>query len=338
MYHRFLNNSDYKGLITEKHLDQLIRGDEDSISEAEKDAEAAILEHLSENYEVEKALSAGKSVKEHNKQITYPAGTYFYKDGKIWKTLRTINGYKSPAIKLYWEECTDLIEGEIPAYSQLRSYSPGDIVAFANIEYKCLEYNGVDFGDIRIPGLIGWEEVAIYSWEANLEYNEWDAVSREGKFYALLNRDDIDLTVNPFLSDNWGLIGEYDPEYNKYEFSDREYVVSGGKVFVPTMEVNYDEIKEGYNVKQGDPRNTNLKKHMARIAVYELYKLITPNNVSQVRITDYEESMKWLRDASKLRINPQISRRLDEDNKPVTDWQVATFQRDYDPYKNPWQV
>ena len=338
MYHRFLNNSDYKGLITEKQLDQLIRGDEDCIEEAEAAAEVTILEHLSENYEVEKALSFGKCIREHNKQITYPAGTYFYNDGKIWKTLRTINGYKAPSNKLYWEECLDIVEGEIPTYSQLKSYSPGDIVAFANIEYKCLEYNGVDFGDIQVPGLIGWEEVEIYSWQANLEYNEWDAVKWDGEFYALLNKDDIDLTVNPHLSDNWGLIGEYDPEYNKYEFSDREYVVFEGKVFIPTMEVNFDEVKEGYNVKPEDPRNSNLKKHIARIAVYDLHKLITPNNVSQVRITDYEESMKWVRDASKLRINPQIARKLDEDNKPITDWQVATFQRDYDPYKNPWQV
>ena len=204
--------------------------------------------------------------------------------------------------------------------------------------YKCLEYNGVDFNNIRIPGLIGWEQVAIYSWEANLEYNDWDAVSWGDKYYALISKDGNDLTVNPHLSDNWGLIGDYDPEYNKYEFSDREYVVYGGKVYIPTMEVNYDEVKEGYNVKLGDPRNSNLKKHLSRIAVYELHKKISPNNVSQVRITDYEESMKWLRDAGKLRINPQIDRKLDEDNKPITDWQVATFQRDYDPYKNPWQI
>ena len=45
--------------------------------------------------------------------------------------------------------------------------------------------------------------------------------------------------------------------------------------------------------------------------------------------------MKWLYDASKLRLNPQIPRKVAEDNKPVTDWQLATFQNDYDPYKKP---
>jgi hypothetical protein len=77
---------------------------------------------------------------------------------------------------------------------------------------------------------------------------------------------------------------------------------------------------------------------MVRLAIYELTKLIAPNNVSVVRIRDYEDSMKWLSDASKLKLNPQIPRKLAEDKKPVTDWQLATFQNDYDPYKNPWMV
>ena len=34
----------------------------------------------------------------------------------------------------------------------------------------------------------------------------------------------------------------------------------------------------------------------------------------------------------------QIPRKIDETKKPVTDWQLATFQNDYDPYRNPWMV
>jgi hypothetical protein len=73
-------------------------------------------------------------------------------------------------------------------------------------------------------------------------------------------------------------------------------------------------------------------------AVYELTKLIVPNNVSAVRMRDYEDSMKWLNDAAKVRLNPLIPRKVDGTKKPVTDWQLATFQNDYDPYRNPWMV
>lgn len=338
MYHRFLNKADYCGIITETALEQLIRGNESCLEKAEEAAEISVVEYLAENYEIEKALMVGKNILDYNKQVTYPSGSFFYKDDKIWETIRTINGCKSPSDKVYWEEFTGSVDKEVPAYSQMNTYGPGDIVTFANMYYGCTEYNGRDFNNIRIPGLIGWKKVEVYSWEANLEYGLWEAVSWEGKFYALISKDNIDLTVNPESSNNWGLIGEYDVDYNEYVFSDSEYVVFNGNVYVPTMEVNADVIEEGYNVKPGDPRNLNLKKHLLRMAVYELHKLISPNNVSKVRITDYETSIQWLRDASKLRINPQIPRKLDTDNKPIMTWQVATFQRSYDPNLNPWQV
>ena len=140
----------------------------------------------------------------------------------------------------------------------------------------------------------------------------------------------------PCNSNNWGEIADYSETYNEYELSDHEYVVYGGKVFYPELDPNSDIPKIGRNISPNDPRNYNLKKHLTRLALYELTKLIAPNNVSAIRMRDYEDSMKWLSDASKLRLNPQIPRKLAEDNKPVMDWQLATFQTDYDPYKNPW--
>ena len=74
------------------------------------------------------------------------------------------------------------------------------------------------------------------------------------------------------------------------------------------------------------------------MSLYELHKLVSPNNVSSVRITDYETSITWLRDAARMRINPGIPRKMGEDDKPIADFAIATFQRDYDPNKNPWQL
>ncbi|MFR9542149.1 MAG: hypothetical protein SNH27_08855 [Rikenellaceae bacterium] len=60
------------------------------------------------------------------------------------------------------------------------------------------------------------------------------------------------------------------------------------------------------------------------------------------RITKFrcpKDSIKWLYNASELKLNPQIPRKLsDTDNTSITDWQLATFQTNYDPYKNPWMV
>lgn len=384
MYKRFLNNADYLSIVTEEALSQLIRDREERLAQAEEAAEASIVEYLTENYEIEKALAIGKNLLKYNEQTTYPVGAHFYLDNKIMEVIRTINGRKSPTIEPYWEECCDIVDrhDHVRPYSQTQNYQPGDIVMFSGIYYKCLQYNGTNYNDIRIPGINAWTmKEDVCEWVANYQYNLWDVVEYEGHFYTLIKleqegygqeeteepeeqgdpieelsdigdeEDDgdgvieneetpapkMDLTINPYESECWGLIGDYDETY-EYELSENEYVAFNGAVFYPTMNPNHDEPQIGYNIQVGDPRNGNIKKHMLRLAVYELHKLISPNNVSSARITDYETSIMWLRDASRLKINPQIPRKLDEEKKPVADFAVATFMRDYDPNKNPWQI
>lgn len=339
MYRRFLNNNDYYGVITREAMKQLIREDDERYAQAEEAAEASIIEYLTDNYEVEKELAVGKLLMEYNPMITYPVHSHFYKDGKIWEALRSINGVKKPTDILYWQELEydEQKYAFARPYSQFLNWQPGDIVTFANAYFECLEPNGFDFNDIRIPGIDAWQKVEAYEWQPNLEYDEWEAVSYDGKFYALLNKDDIDLTVNPFESDNWGLIGSYDETY-PYELKDTEYVEFNGNLYIPTILPVADELKEGYNIRAHDPRNANIKKHMVRLALYELHKLISPNNISSARITDYETSITWLRDANRMKINPQIPRKLDDQNKPTAEYAIATFQRDYDPNQNPWQI
>lgn len=164
MYKRFLNNNDYIGIITEEALLQLIRGNEERLAQAEEAAEASIVEYLIDNYEIEQVLAIGKNLMEYNKQIIYPVGTHFYHDGKIWETLRSINGYKSPSAFIYWQEYTDYIQDEtiINEYTQLANYQPGDIVHFNGTYYVCMEPHGLDFKDIRVPGIDAWNEVVTY--------------------------------------------------------------------------------------------------------------------------------------------------------------------------------
>lgn len=337
---RFLNNNDYASIITDEAMLQITRGNDNRILEAEEEAEQDMLDHLTDNYEIERALWEGKSIIEYNNKITYPVGSHFYLEGKIVEALRSINGYKSPTDIEYWQEMIDYNECKVhesKPYSQLLNYQPGDVVRYGNLYFICKNCNGIDFNDIRIPGVTAWNEVEAYEWQANVPYAEMEAVMFEGEFFALTDPLGVDLTQNPMESDNWGKIGEYTPDY-EYEFKDTEYVVMNGKLYVPAMEANADKLVEGYNYRVHDPRNANVKKHMTRLAVYYLHRLISPNNISSSRITDYETSITWLRDANRLKINPGIPRKLDEEHKPRTEYAIATFMRSYDPYQNPWQV
>ena len=325
MYRRFLNDTDYLGIITADALAQMTRGNHDRFIQAEESAEMSIVEHLSENYEIEQELNRGKYIAEYDRRITFPVGAHIYHEGTICEVIRSISGYKAPAVKTYWQEHVDvnLDTATVAAYSQFGTYYPNDLVTYNGVPYLCTAENGYKFGDIRIPAVEGWLEAEYTPWQP-VGYGLWD----EG----------FDNNLTPLESDCWGAIADYDPAYNGYEFSEHEYVVYEGRVFYPGTDVNADLPERGVNLTPHDPRNYNLKKHMVRLALYELTKLIAPNNVSVIRMRDYEDSMKWLADAARLRLNPQIPRKVAEDNKPVTDWQLATFQTDYDPWKNPWMT
>lgn len=203
--------------------------------------------------------------------------------------------------------------------------------------FRCT-YNGVHLTKkiecIRCSWVVAYETSL---WQS-IKYSLWSVIEYDGGFYTLMTFNNFDYNLDPMKSDCWGTIADYAPEYNAYELSEHEYIVFDGRVFYPETDVNADIPTVGQNLSPHDPRNYNLKKHMVRLAIYELTKLIAPNNVSVVRMRDYEDSMKWLNDAARLRLNPQIPHRLDETQKPVTDWQLATFQADYNPHHNPWLI
>lgn len=338
MYKRFLNDRDYLSIVTPEALSQMTRGNSERFIQAEEAAEMSIVEYLSENYEVEKELAKGKYIAEYDRRITFPVSAHIYWEDNLYEVIRSISGYKAPASMEYWKEHINisLETGTVPLYSQFATYRKGDIVQYNDTAFICLNENGYKFGDIRLPLVSPWIEAYCAAWEP-VEYALWDIVKFEDTFYTLMFPEGFDNNKTPLESDNWGAIADYDSTYNDYELNGHEYVVYEGKVCYPEMDVNADIPVVGQNIALHDPRNYNLKKHMLRLAMYELSKLIAPNNVSIIRVKDYETSMKWLGDAAKLRLNPQIPRRLSpEDNREVMDWQLATFQTNYDPYQNPW--
>lgn len=338
MYRRFLNDNDYLSVISTDALSQMVRGDNGRFIQAEECAEMSIVERLSENYEIEKEINKGKYIAEYDHKITFPVGVHLYYNGLIHEVIRSISGYKVPSDIIFWEENSDVLDVDaLTPYSQFGTYQIDDVIQHNGVAYICRSENGYKFSDIRIPMVSGWLEVEIIEWQP-IDYPLWSVVSHNEALYTLMGIEGFDNNINPFESECWGAIADYDSECNEYELSENEYVVYNGKVFYPEVDVNADVPEIGRHLSLHDPRNYNIKKHMVRLAVYELTKLIAPNNVSVVRMRDYEDSMKWLSDASKLKLNPQIPRKLGGDKQPVTDWQLATFQTNYDPYKNPWMV
>lgn len=347
-YQRFLNDKDYLAIITQDQFNMLIRDIHDRVPQAEQSAEMSIREYLDQYYEVEMELHKGKHIKEYSPLINYPSGTFFVKDNQIYRTIAPINGYKKPQTREYWKVIDNLENirciDRIPHFFQLQTYRKGDMVKHNGDYWICIEPCGWEFQNIVFPGIDVWYQVSTTEWETMVDYNLWDVVKYNDKYYMLIEKpEDFDSSANPRVSDNWGLIGDYKENdainYN-FEFDDEahDYVVYEDKVWKAVFNPNCDKVEVNVNVVPDDPRNLNLVKHMTRIAIYYLHQSISPTNISETRRYMYEDSMAWLIAASKLKLNPQIPRKRKDNGEPKDDWATATFQKDFNPYENMWII
>lgn len=349
-YQRFLTDKDYQAVISPEHFEMLVRDMPDRVIQAEHNAEMNFLEYLDQYYEIEKVFRAGKAIREYNPGVSYPPNVWFKKDGVIYKTMMAVRGYKKPTSQQYWEQLTELWAipdaDRKPKYSQLHTYAIGDIVRFGTEWYVCKIANGYNFDNIHLPGITAWRTIETTPWQPNLEWETYSVCSYKGNFYMKLAPVDIvnealdTPDANPEVNDLWAMIGDYrvDYEYSADE-SAHDYVVCEGMVFAPNANPNAEEIKDGVNIMPDDPRNQNVIQHMVRIATYYLHQLISPTNISETRRWAYEDSMRWLIDASKFHINPRLPRKKDkEDGGDKVDWALETYQREFDPNNDMWLI
>lgn len=366
-YHRFLTNKDYCCIATEEHMKQLIRDVPERFPQAEHRAEMQLLEYLDQYYEIEKILAVGKNIREYSPYVSYPGQAWIKKDEEIFKTLMHINGYKKPTKIEYWRQVVDFIDPRLidhaHKYSQLRTYPKGEIVRFGTEYWQCMVPHGYESGEIHMPGVKAWREAEITPWEPNMEWEKNQVCSFNDQFYQYLGNDEseepeetpepfpeepvptpdlpADETVlTPEEDDCWGLIGDYSEEL-EYDYSEGafDYVVAEGTVFYPVFNPNPDELIEGVNITRDDPRNANVVAHMSRMALYHLHSIISATNIPETRRWAYEDSIQWLYNASKFKINPQLPRKRERDScAPKVDWALETFQRSYDPEQNPWLI
>lgn len=294
-YARFLNTGDYLGVMNKEHLNQVSNNlNENNFIKAERNAESCILEYMTTNYKIEEALNVGKSIYQYDKKITYPKGVYFEFGGNIVKSLISIVGVVVPESEPHWTEDTPSEEemaGYVP-FSQLLEFYVGDKVVDGDRYFTCLISCGYSFNNVRIPSAeLGWEKVD----------------------FASLTEEEI--------------AGTYEFDFDRNDYETNTLVAYNDEYYRAVGVVNFDVPELGVNLKEDDPRSVSICKHFTQLAVYELYKKVSPNNISHTVMTDYEASTKWLEKCNKMSINPGVERRGGgSDGTGVSvDWAIGEF-------------
>ena len=351
-YKRYLSNSDYYGICLKEMFMDTIHSNEYKIPLAEQSAEAMIVEHLIGNYEIESELLKGKLIADYNKWIAYPQGAFMWYEASNGATteltphevLEDIKSSIKPGGEMYWENLSANDPSydftDVDVYSQFNNYIYGHLVQYKDQFFRCIKNNGIGYDDIRVPFLTygaqnPWTLLEYVEWTTDI-FNLNDIVLYGNGLYRLTQTSGYDNLIPPNVNPVWSLLEEYDATKDDYSVGD--YVLYYGYPYKANSLPNRDDIIINKNVMINDPRNLNLKKHMVRIAWFELSKNIAPNNISQTKVNDYEESVKWLSDCNKCKINPGIPRIKDVEGNSRADWAFASFQSPDTIYKNPWYV
>lgn len=302
MYDRYLNNDDYLALIRSDFLRQITDDLNEVVFEKrEQHAEVNVVEYLKENYCIEEELALGKAIVDYNGLINYPKGVYFSYEGEIVETIRSIRGITPPDNKVYWKSIpedtlTDSEKDEFVPYTQRYEWSVGDKIIYNEMYWECLIEHGFAFENIHIPG----EEV------------HWKVLP-DGTL--------TDTEVEEIL--------EYDVDKYDYVVGDRvEFEDNYWECLSESVNPQFPEYRN--NIKVHDPRNASIVRCMSIIALYNMHKSISPNDIPNIRVLDYEIAMKDLCNYNKLKLTPGIQRRsnLAGDGTSV-DWAFGKFESPY---------
>lgn len=338
-YQRYLRNADYQRSISQQHFNQCFDQKKPfKINQCEMDAEVKVIEFLSQMYEIEDELIKGKSIPNYDKRIAFLEGSYFWNEDIPFRAIRDILGVVRPYSEPYWVEIDMYDLSEVPTYNQFSNYDIGDIVKRKNIPYKCLIGNGYDFDNVRIPYPVDtkhWSGELYFDFVSGENHSVGSYVKYLDDFYHLTTEEGYLSTVTPDKLPCFTKVPAYSDDI---PVNIGDYVGFQGELFKCLANVNADTPALKVNIVQHDPRNHSLVKHMVEISLYYSFSEFAANNLPQARVNAYEMAESWLKDASRLRIDPQLERKKSKKGTDETLHAMSQFVNSSQYKDNTWAI
>lgn len=217
-------------------------------------------------------------------------------------------------------------------YSDESIYKSGDYTIYEGAYFKARLDISMKENYILPPTLTQlWKEITISDFAPATDYSALPGptvVIYNSQYYELYNLTGYVVGDSPDQATlNWRVvqINEYseDTAYQVQtyvQYDDQFYYIESGD----TIYVNADTIETSPTFFKSirDPRNKNVVKWMVDISLYCLNRRIVPDNISVARDNAYREAMLTLEKCNRLKVNPSIPRKTDDNGNTVSDWVV----------------
>lgn len=322
---RYLKNTDLAPkYMKEETLKRLTNNlEEHRLFDAEKDAVSLVLSHLTNNFEIEEELALGRSIEVQNTQKEYKAGSHLYDGGRYFRVAKTVTPSVRPDAASFWTKL------DVRPFSETETY-------LANTTYYRSEgeevYKLVDAaGEVSTLDSLAWELVEVFEYSGDENYLTGEIVECDSGYYEC-RRNNGSLSNNRVNPSYTVAFVEAVPSGVVPEAYDRNKVyrrVDGFNGYVTLENKTYflseaNEPKANPDTRQSlpekfelvsDPRNGNIVRCVAALATYGLYQAQVPDNIPSTTIREEEKMMDFLKDSSKLRINPLLKRKMNASGK-----------------------
>lgn len=112
------------------------------------------------------------------------------------------------------------------------------------------------------------------------------------------------------------------PYHADLQYNAGAYIYDAGNIYkaleaITGVQPSVEIEEEDSRVSLEDPRNPIIVLRMVYITLYHAHKSLPGSQIPQLRIDDYDISLKWLRDVATGVINPLLPEAVREDNAIV---------------------
>ncbi len=267
---QYLCNADYEQVIQSSQLDELIGGSTTKLSKAEQTALATAKSYLTQRWDISREFTDTLPWK---KQLTYKPGHRITLDFPAFSTSvsysvndTVIYGGKAYASK------NNLMPG---AFNPLQWNLLGDRFDIFNGKYPYPEYNSND--NYSVGDMIYWNG---YTYVCNRATGQ-----------------QVEQTIIQYNT--------YNSAPPKNQTPDSEGQTQWGTKTIYNIPIGTIPTVTNYWVV-GDNRSSQMVMCVMDIALYNLHKSISPQNVPELRKDAYKVAIEWLKMCSKAEVTPEL--------------------------------
>lgn len=349
---------DYKSIIQNDNLQQIISKDDSIRLSVEAASQEEAISYLIQKYDIMQEMKDSEIYKMNG---SYSAGQTLQLSGTTYSSSVTYVTNDIVNYNSICYGCSGSTTNQIPSDTLQKWLYKGTQfdsgITYSDLEYVI--YSGSTYytsgSSIGIPGDTGstWIYQSSQMYDSAVTYVVNDLVQYTGNCYVSI-RPSINVLPD---SSYWILLGNYEDLYNviyvydrfdyykQYNVTDKvfygdnvyECILNSQNIYTTNIQywsgstytVDSKLINNTLYFKKGDVRSQQMVGVLLDITIYNILSRVSPRNIPEIRVKRKDDAITWLKMASMGKITPTF---LNKTPRKLTKWRMGSTPKNNNNY------